>query len=88
MNGSSNVVSKKGIIDDDKYYFRTHIIQMEPINYISDCTIMMKILHDDEATIVIQVMIRGYLQRPKYNQALKEKKEEAKLENQLRSLQK
>ncbi|OEU18518.1 P-loop containing nucleoside triphosphate hydrolase protein [Fragilariopsis cylindrus CCMP1102] len=41
-----------------------------------------------EATIVVQAMIRGCLQRPKYKQALKEKKEEAKLENQLRSLQK
>jgi len=41
-----------------------------------------------DATIVVQAMIRGCLQRPKYKQALEEKKEEAKLENQLRSLQK
>lgn len=40
-----------------------------------------------EATVVVQAMVRGCLQRPKYRQALKEKKEEAKLENQLRSLQ-
>jgi myosin-5 len=41
-----------------------------------------------DATIIVQAMIRGCLQRPKYKQALEEKKEEAKLENQLRSLQK
>jgi len=41
-----------------------------------------------DATIVVQAMVRGCLQRPKYKQALEEKKEEAKLENQLRSLQK
>lgn len=40
-----------------------------------------------EATIVLQSMVRGCLQRPKYKRALEEKKEEAKLENQLRSLQ-
>lgn len=40
------------------------------------------------ATIILQAMIRGCLQRPKYKRALNEKKEEAKLENQLRSLQK
>jgi myosin-5 len=39
------------------------------------------------ATIVVQTMVRGSLQRPKYRQALIDKKEEAKLENQLRSLQ-
>mmetsp|Transcript_5567 Transcript_5567/g.6162 ORF Transcript_5567/g.6162 Transcript_5567/m.6162 type:complete len:1417 (-) Transcript_5567:19-4269(-) len=41
-----------------------------------------------EATVVVQAMVRGCLQRPKYEHALEEKKEEAKLENQLRSLQK
>jgi len=41
-----------------------------------------------DAAVLIQAMIRGCLQRPKYKQALEEKKEEAKLENQLRSLQK
>eukprot|EP00536_Pseudo-nitzschia_multiseries_P013607 jgi/Psemu1/212206/e_gw1.593.27.1 len=40
------------------------------------------------ATVVIQSMTRGCLQRPKYKQALFEKKEEAKLENQLQALQK
>jgi myosin-5 len=40
------------------------------------------------ASIVIETMVRGSLQRPKYRQALKEKKEEAKLENQLVALQK
>ena len=40
-----------------------------------------------DATVIMQAMIRGCLQRPKYRQALIEKKEEAKLENQLRSLQ-
>jgi chromosome segregation ATPase len=39
------------------------------------------------ATIVVQTMVRGALQRPKYRQALIDKKEEAKLENQLRALQ-
>ena len=39
------------------------------------------------ATRVIQAMVRGALQRPKYRQALIDKKEEAKLENQLRALQ-
>ncbi|VEU41146.1 unnamed protein product [Pseudo-nitzschia multistriata] len=39
------------------------------------------------ATVVIQCMVRGCLQRPKYKQALFEKKEEAKLENQLHALQ-
>nr|WVH45740.1 MyoA [Craspedostauros australis] len=40
-----------------------------------------------EAVVVMQSMVRGALQRPKYRQALFEKKEEAKLENQLRALQ-
>jgi len=40
-----------------------------------------------DATVVIQSMVRGCLQRPKYRQALFEKKEEAKLENQLQALQ-
>ena len=39
------------------------------------------------ATVIAQTMVRGALQRPKFRQALHEKKEEAKLENQLRSLQ-
>lgn len=39
------------------------------------------------ATIVIQTTVRGSLQRPKYRQALIDKKEEAKLENQLTTLQ-
>jgi myosin-5 len=39
------------------------------------------------ATIVIQAMVRGCLQPPKYRQALIDKKDEAKLENQLRILQ-
>ena len=39
------------------------------------------------ATIVIQTMVRGALQRPKYRQALLDKKEEAKLERQLAKLQ-
>jgi hypothetical protein len=38
-------------------------------------------------TIVVQTMVRGALQRPKYRQALIDKKEEATLENQLRALQ-
>jgi len=41
-----------------------------------------------KATVIIQAMVRGSLQRPKYRHALEEKKEEAKLENQVRSLQK
>jgi myosin-5 len=40
------------------------------------------------ASVVIQAMVRGSLQRPKYEQALIDKKEEAKLENQLAALQK
>lgn len=39
------------------------------------------------ATIVIQTIVRGGLQRPKYRQALIDKTEEAKLENQLVALQ-
>jgi len=39
------------------------------------------------ATIVVQTMVRGALQRPKFRTALHEKREEAKLENQLRALQ-
>lgn len=39
------------------------------------------------ATVLIQAFVRGSLQRPKYRQALIDKKEEAKLENQLRALQ-
>ncbi|GKY94545.1 hypothetical protein MPSEU_000420200 [Mayamaea pseudoterrestris] len=39
------------------------------------------------AAIVIQTMSRGSLQRPKYRQALQDKKDEAKLENQLAALQ-
>jgi myosin heavy subunit len=40
-----------------------------------------------KAAIVIQAMSRGALQRPKFRAALHEKREEAKLENQLRALQ-
>ena len=40
-----------------------------------------------DASIIIQAMVRGCLQRPKYRRDLEEKKEEAKLENQLRALQ-
>eukprot|EP00934_Nitzschia_sp_Nitz4_P004752 Nitzschia sp. Nitz4//scaffold342_size18221//7904//11837//NITZ4_008795-RA/size18221-snap-gene-0.25-mRNA-1//-1//CDS//3329548577//4742//frame0 len=40
-----------------------------------------------QAACVVQTMVRGALQRPKYRQALVDKKEEAKLENQLRALQ-
>jgi myosin heavy subunit len=40
------------------------------------------------ATIVIQAMVRGSLQRPKYRRALVDKNEAAKLENQLLALQK
>ena len=39
------------------------------------------------AAVVVQTMVRGGLQRPKYRQALIDKKEEAKLENQLVALQ-
>jgi myosin-5 len=39
------------------------------------------------ASVVIQQMVRGALQRPKYRQALIDKKEEAKMENQLKALQ-
>lgn len=39
------------------------------------------------AAVSIQTMVRGSLQRPKYRQALIDKKEEAKLENQLIALQ-
>lgn len=40
------------------------------------------------ASIVVQAMVRGALQRPKFRLALHEKREEAKLENQVRALQK
>jgi myosin-5 len=40
-----------------------------------------------KAAIVVQTMVRGSLQRPKYRIALQEKKDEAKLENQVRALQ-
>lgn len=39
------------------------------------------------ATVCIQAMARGALQRPKYRAALQEKREEAKLENQVKALQ-
>ena len=39
------------------------------------------------AAIVVQTMVRGALQRPKFRAALHEKREEAKLENQVRALQ-
>jgi myosin heavy subunit len=39
------------------------------------------------ACVVIQQMARGALQRPKYRQALIDKKDEAKMENQLKALQ-
>jgi myosin V len=39
------------------------------------------------ASVPIQAMVRGAVQRPKYRQALIDKKEESKLENQLRTLQ-
>jgi myosin V len=40
-----------------------------------------------KASIAVQKLIRGALQRPKYRIALREKKEEAKLENQVLALQ-
>lgn len=40
-----------------------------------------------KAAIVLQTMVRAALQRPKYVQALHDKKEEAKLENQVIALQ-
>ena len=40
-----------------------------------------------KAAVEIQTMVRGALQRPKFRTALHEKREEAKLENQLRALQ-
>ncbi|KAL3923818.1 MAG: hypothetical protein SGILL_001422 [Bacillariaceae sp.] len=40
------------------------------------------------ASVIIQAIARGSLQRPKYRQAIIDKKEEAKLENQLVALQK
>lgn len=39
------------------------------------------------AAIVVQTMVRGSLQRPRYRQALIDKAEQAKLENQLTALQ-
>jgi len=39
------------------------------------------------AAVVVQTMVRGALQRPKYRIAIHEKREEAKLENQVRALQ-
>eukprot|EP00529_Nitzschia_sp_RCC80_P002838 CAMPEP_0113441010 /NCGR_PEP_ID=MMETSP0014_2-20120614/854_1 /TAXON_ID=2857 /ORGANISM="Nitzschia sp." /LENGTH=1701 /DNA_ID=CAMNT_0000331825 /DNA_START=113 /DNA_END=5219 /DNA_ORIENTATION=+ /assembly_acc=CAM_ASM_000159 len=39
------------------------------------------------SVVVIQAMVRGSLQRPKYRQALIDKAEQAKLENQLTALQ-
>lgn len=39
------------------------------------------------AAIVLQTIMRGAIQRPKYRQALQSKKDEAKLENQLVALQ-
>ena len=39
------------------------------------------------AVIIVQAMTRGALQRPRYRQALQDKKEEAKLENQVLALQ-
>eukprot|EP00529_Nitzschia_sp_RCC80_P002676 CAMPEP_0113502094 /NCGR_PEP_ID=MMETSP0014_2-20120614/33347_1 /TAXON_ID=2857 /ORGANISM="Nitzschia sp." /LENGTH=1686 /DNA_ID=CAMNT_0000396811 /DNA_START=191 /DNA_END=5250 /DNA_ORIENTATION=+ /assembly_acc=CAM_ASM_000159 len=39
------------------------------------------------SAIVVQAMVRGSLQRPKYRQALIDKAEQAKLENQLTALQ-
>ena len=44
-------------------------------------------LRKKAAIVPIQAMVRGALQRPKYRQALIDKKEEAKLENQLAALQ-
>jgi myosin V len=46
--------------------------------------LLQSILH---ATITVQRIARGYIQRPKYRDALIEFKEEAKLENQVRALQ-
>lgn len=40
-----------------------------------------------KAVVVIQTMVRGALQRPKFRVALHEKREEAKLENQVLALQ-
>lgn len=40
------------------------------------------------ASLVVQTMVRGALQRPKFRDALHQKKEDAKLENQLVALQK
>ena len=42
---------------------------------------------DRQAVVVLQTMVRGALQRPKFRAALHEKREEAKLENQVLALQ-
>lgn len=48
---------------------------------------MVMLKTNRQASVVIQTMVRGSLQRPKYRIAIHEKREEAKLENQVLALQ-
>jgi myosin-5 len=52
------------------------------------CVAIGTLKRDRAATVAIQKITRGAIQRPKFRVALHEAREEAKLENQLRALQK
>jgi myosin V len=50
-------------------------------------TVRTRFKADRKASVLVQAMVRGALQRPKYQRALVERREEAKLENQVIALQ-
>jgi len=64
-------------------YYRATMIQTHWRMAVAITSLKLK----RKAAVVMQTMVRGGLQRPKFRKALHEKREEAKLENQLRSLQ-
>ena len=52
----------------DKYYFQTHIVEMKPVDYKYESIMIGTTMGlNEKQIIIIQTIIRGYLQRLKYN---------------------
>lgn len=67
-----------------RHNYRASVIQREWRMVVARATFRESI----KASVCLQSMFRGALQRPKFRAALKERQEEAKLENKLKVLQK
>ena len=51
-----------------KYYFQTHIVEMKPVDYKYESIMIGTTMGlNEKQIIIIQTIIRGYLQRLKYN---------------------